>query len=318
MNKHFTITINDDNGVYQLNLHQFVKKALIYTFMFLVFIALSAVGTILYLDYSVDKIEKKRLDIQSAYEELQTKNYNLDESVKTNQHLLDVKKQELDEVSESLSEIEAMIGIASEPETPLVERITETKITSQNMATLLQFLPNGSPIEYKGITSKFGNRIHPTLNIKEFHPGTDLRAEMNTPIYATADGVVNFAGMHKRSGYGNLIIIQHGYGFRTYFGHLNKIVIKSGQFIKKGDLLGYTGTTGMSNGPHLHYEVRFLSRVVNPYWFLKWSAKNYYEIFEKENKIPWQSLIKATANIKVQKPTQTQPLLQQALLSRAK
>lgn len=186
------------------------------------------------------------------------------------------------------------------------------------MATLLQFIPNGSPIEYSGITSKFGFRIHPTLDRREFHRGSDMKAEMNTPVYATADGMVEFAGMHKKSGYGNLIILQHNYGFKTYFGHLNKVVIKSGHFIRKGELIAYTGNTGMSNGPHLHYEVRFTSRAINPFWFIKWDIKNYSEIFEKEQTIPWQSLIAATANIKVQKPTQPQLLSQLALPSKVK
>ena len=318
MNKHFTITINDDNGVYQFNLHQFVKKAAIYVFVFLVLIALSSAGTILYLDYKTNELEMKRQNVEVAFTELKIKNSNLDSSIKKSQSLLDTKKKELDEVSESLSYIQEMIGITSTQDVPLKERITTTKLTSEEMATLLQFIPSGSPIEYKGITSKFGWRIHPTLHKKEYHPGTDMRAKMNTPVYATADGIVEFSGMHKRSGYGNLIILQHNYGFKTYFGHLNKIVVKSGKFVKKGDLLAYTGTTGMSNGPHLHYEVRYLSRVVNPFWFIKWDVTNYQDIFKKEKKIPWQSLIAATANIKVQKPTQTQPSSRLALLSKGK
>jgi len=318
MNKHFTVTINDDNGVYQFNLHRFVKKAILYVFIFLVFIALFAVGTILYLDYTANQMEKKRVEMEMAYEKLKIKNSNLGDNIKNSQHLLDMKKKELDEVSDSLAEIEEMIGLSNTEKVPLKERISETKITSQHMATLLQFIPSGSPLEYHGITSKFGFRIHPTLGTREFHRGSDMKANMNTPVYATADGMVEYAGMHKRSGYGNLIILQHNYGFKTYFGHLNKIVIKSGQFIKKGQLIAYTGNTGMSNGPHLHYEVRFISRAVNPFWFIKWNVKNYKDIFKKEQAIPWQSLITATANIKVQKPTQTLPSSQQVLLSRVK
>jgi len=174
------------------------------------------------------------------------------------------------------------------------------------MASLLQFIPNGTPIIYKGITSKYGYRIHPTLKRKEFHRGADMRAKMKTPVYATADGIVEYSGYHKKSGYGRLVILQHNYGFKTYFGHLNKVVVKSGAFIKKGTLIAYTGNSGMSSGPHLHYEVRFMSRPINPFWFIKWDAQNYNEIFEKEKKIPWQSLITATAQIKVLNPTRIQ------------
>ena len=312
MNNHFTITINDDDGVRQFNLHKFVKKAILYAVMFLGFIALIAAGTILYLNNSVEDIEKKRLEMEIAYANLKLKNSELDQSMKNTEHALDMKKEELLEVSDSLTEIETLIGLNPASEVPLTERVSLAKVSSEHIATLLKLIPNGSPLEYNGITSKFGYRIHPTLNRKEFHRGTDLKAKMKTKIYATADGIVEYAGFHKKSGYGNLIILQHNYGFKTYFGHLNKVVIKSGTFVKKGDLIGYTGNSGMSNGPHLHYEVRFIARALNPYWFIKWDVQNYKEIFEKEKKVPWQSLITATANIRVQSPTQTLLSLQQA------
>ncbi len=304
MDNHFTVTIHDNNGLKQFNLHRFVKKALLYAAAFLGAIAVIAVATILYLNYSVEKIEKKRFEIEVSNSNLQLKNLALDESMLNTQKALDRKKEELTEVSDSLTEIEDMIGLSSATDIPLRERVSKTKLNSEHMAMLLQFVPSGSPIQYNGITSKFGYRIHPTLHTKEFHRGSDMKASMRTPVFATADGVVQYAGLHKSSGYGRLIILQHNYGFRTYFGHLNEIVIKSGQFIQKGDLLAYTGSTGMSNGPHLHYEVRFISRAVNPFWFIKWNIKNYNEIFEKEKKIPWQSLLTATARLKVQKPVQ--------------
>jgi len=318
MDNHFTITIHDDNGVKQFNLHQIMKKALLYAISFLGFIALVAVGTILYLNSSVDVIEDKRQKMQEAYLLLKEKNSLLDNSMKQTQIALIDKKRELSEVSDSLSEIETLIGLAPVADMSLQERVNATKLNSEHMATLMQFIPNGSPVEYKGITSKFGYRTHPTLKTKELHRGIDMRAKMKTPVYATADGIVEWAGVHKRSGFGKLIILQHNYGFRAYFGHLNKIVIKSGKFVKKGDLIAYTGNSGMSSGPHLHYEIRFIQRAVNPYEFVNWSVKNYKDIFQKEKKIPWQSLITATAHIKVPNPTQTQPLSRLALQSRVR
>jgi murein DD-endopeptidase MepM/ murein hydrolase activator NlpD len=313
MNDHFTITINDDHGVKQFNLHQIVKKGIWYITLFVGFIALIAVGTILYLNYSVDQIEIKRENTQFAYDTLKQKNVELDQSMRDTQRALLVKKKELNEVSDSLSEIETLIGMSPVQEMTLQERVSATKLNSEHMATLLQFIPSGSPIEYKGVTSKYGYRIHPTLNRKELHRGLDMKAKMNTPVYATADGIVEYAGFHKRSGFGRLVILQHNYGFRSYFGHLNKIVIKSGKFVKKGDLIAYTGNSGMSSGPHLHYELRFIQCVVNPFYFVKWNVQNYKDIFEKEKKIPWQSLITATAHIKVPNPTQTLPSSQLAL-----
>ncbi len=318
MDNHFTITINDDHGVKQYNLHQFVKKILLYVILFLGFIALSAVGTILYLNSSVDAIEERRIETQKAYDSLKQKNIELDISITNTQKALQNKKKELIEVSDSLSEIETLIGLAPVADMSLQQRVDMTKLNSQHIATLMQFIPSGSPVEYKGITSKFGYRQHPTLKRKEFHRGSDMRARMNTPVYATADGIVEWAGYHKKSGFGNLVILQHNYGFRAYFGHLKKVVIKSGKFVKKGELIAYTGNSGMSSGPHLHYEIRFIQRAVNPFWFIKWDVKNYKDIFSKEKKIPWQSLLTATAQIRVQKQTQTQLLSQLVQKSKVK
>ncbi|MDH4944989.1 M23 family metallopeptidase [Sulfurimonas sp. C5] len=309
MDRHFTVTIHDENGVRQFNLHKFVKKALYYAAIFLLTLAMIAVGTILYLNDSVDRMQLKKDNIETAYNDLQTQNSNLMESMQKTQVSLVAKKEELEELSDSLAEIEQMIGLKPIDNETLEERVSLAKLSSSQRLTLLNLIPSGSPVEYNGITSKFGYRIHPTLNREEFHRGTDLKAAMNTPIYATADGLVEWAGFHKSSGYGNLIILEHVYGFKSYFGHLNKIVIKSGQFVKKGQLIGYTGNSGMSNGPHLHYEIRFIHRVLNPYYFVKWTQQNYNEIFEKEKKVPWQSLITATSRITYQ-PILTQQLSQ--------
>jgi len=313
MNNHFTITITEDNGVRQFNVHQIVKKAIFYTLIFLAFVGFVAVGTILYLNYSVENAEKKRISTEKAYGNLKIKNLKLDKNIQETQIALIAKKRELNEVSDSLTEIETLIGLAPLADMSLQERVNVTKLNSEHMAALLQFIPNGSPIEYRGITSKYGYRIHPTLRRKEFHRGVDMKAKMKTPVYATADGVIEYAGFNKKSGFGRLVIIRNNYGFRTYFGHLNKVVVKSSKFVKKGDLIAYTGNSGMSSGPHLHYEIRFIQRTVNPFWFLKWNVTNYKDIFEKEKNIPWQSLITATAQVKVQRPTQILQLSQQDL-----
>ncbi len=309
MDNHFTVTIHDDNGVKQFNVHHFVKKAIMYAFLFVMSMVIIAVGTILYLNNSVKLIEHKRDGVQLAYEEMKEQNFKLQEHMQVTNASLEDKKKELDTLSDSLSEIEKMIGLKPIGEESLAKRVSATKISSQHRAVLMQLIPNGSPIEYHGITSKFGYRIHPTLHKREFHRGIDMKAKLKTKVFAPADGIVEWSGYHKSSGYGRLIILEHSYGFKTYYGHLNKTVVKSGQFVKKGTLIGYTGNSGMSNGPHLHYEIRFLYRNLNPFWFLKWTQKNYDEVFKKEKKVPWQSLIMATANLMLVQ-AQTQQLSQ--------
>ncbi len=318
MDNHFTVTIHDDNGVKQFNVHKFIKKAFFYAALFLLSIILIAAGTILYLNNSVDKLQSKKNEVAQAYEKMLLQNQELQADMNVTTHSLLTKEKELDELSDSLSQIETLIGLKPIADESLADRVNMTMLNSSQRATLLELIPSGSPVQYHGITSKFGYRIHPTLHKKEFHRGDDMKAKLNTPVHATADGIVEWAGMHKRSGFGNLVILTHVFGFKTLFGHLNKVVVKSGQFVRKGQLIAYSGNSGLSNGPHLHYEVRFLQRALNPFYFIKWTQKNYDEIFKKEKKVPWQSLIMATSRLTVTKRTQTRQLSQPELKSKAK
>src|SRR3989339_613204 len=117
------------------------------------------------------------------------------------------------------------------------------------------------------VTSTFGYRTHPLYNSTEFHSGLDIANARNTPVYATAYGTVHLCDWQP--GYGRLIIVDHGYGYRTYFGHLQKIMVKPGEHIKRGQLIGLMGDTGTSTGDHLHYEIQVNGQPVNPARFLK-------------------------------------------------
>ena len=310
MRNRFTITITGSEcGLRQYNLNKIIKKTVIYAVLFLfLFIVILVVG-ILYLNNSVERSEAKKAKIHKAYLDLERKNRHLEHAILKVQAELEKKQMELQEVASSLSEIETLIGLKPEENLSLSQRVDITKLSSESIAAILEFIPNGSPVKYDGITSKYGWRIHPTLKKREFHPGSDMRAKYGTPVYATADGVVEYAGLHRRSGYGKLVILDNNFGFKTYFGHLSRIKIKAGQFVKKGDLIALSGNSGLSNGPHLHYEVRFISRPLNPYWFIKWNINNFNEIFQKEKKVPWQSLIEMISRIKlVKNRTQAQRL----------
>ncbi len=314
LHNQFTITIHDNHGIRQFNLHQAMKKIGVYLLIFTVFIFALAAFSIAYLNISINEIQTKKDELKAAFSILQNKNKSLIKTVEMTENTLKTKRDELAAITDKLSDIESLMGISVEEGTTLQERVDLASVTSEEMAALMQHIPNGSPVEYKGLTSKYGYRVHPTLDRKEFHHGSDLKAPMNTPVYATADAIAEWAAPHSKSGYGKLVILDHSFGFKTYYGHLNKIVVKSGQFIKRGELIGYSGNSGMSNGPHLHYEVRFVQRALNPFWFVKWNIASYNSIFEKEKTVPWQSLITATTRLH---KTTTPPSSQRVLLSRA-
>ena len=112
------------------------------------------------------------------------------------------------------------------------------------------------------LSSSMGNRADPLTGEKDFHPGLDISADTGDPVYATADGKVTNAAL--AGNYGNLVIIDHGFGIETRYGHLSAFKVRDGQMVKRGDLLGLVGATGRTTGSHLHYEVRANGRILNP------------------------------------------------------
>ncbi len=123
-------------------------------------------------------------------------------------------------------------------------------------------VPSRTPLDNYRMSSNYGMRTHPVLGGLRGHKGVDMAAPSGTPIYATADGMVSKAEWF--SSYGNFIAIAHGAELETRFGHLSRMAVSAGQRVRKGDLIGYVGSTGRSTGPHLHYEVRVAGMAVDP------------------------------------------------------
>ena len=127
-------------------------------------------------------------------------------------------------------------------------------------------VPSRMPVNDARMSSSYGMRNHPVLRKRANHNGVDLAAPSGTPIYATADGVIERANYW--GSYGNYIQIGHGNAIETRYAHLSKIIVADGQKVRKGDLIGYVGSTGRSTGPHLHYEVRIDGKPVDPRPFM--------------------------------------------------
>jgi murein DD-endopeptidase MepM/ murein hydrolase activator NlpD len=145
-------------------------------------------------------------------------------------------------------------------------------------------IPAIQPISNKqliALASGFGYRVHPVYKVKKMHTGIDFAASIGTPIYATADGKVITVDV-KFSGYGKMVIIDHGFGYHTRYAHMHDFAVREGQNIKRGDLIGYVGNTGLSTAPHLHYEVMINGEHVDPvhYFFNDLTASEYEKILE--------------------------------------
>ena len=152
-----------------------------------------------------------------------------------------------------------------------------------NKEKMLASIPAIMPVSNKDMTrisSGFGFRIHPIYKILKFHEGQDFTAPTGTEVYATGDGVIEGTYGNKRSkvSFGQWVVIDHGYGYKTLYGHLSAFNVKKGQKVKRGDVIGYIGNTGCSVGPHLHYEVHKDGRPVDPaFYFYKDLTPTEYE-----------------------------------------
>jgi murein DD-endopeptidase MepM/ murein hydrolase activator NlpD len=128
-------------------------------------------------------------------------------------------------------------------------------------------VPSRQPIEKMSLSSSYGMRVHPVTGRLARHNGVDIPAPRGTAIYATADGIVGRA--QWLGGYGNYVEVEHGNAIQTRYGHMTSFIVAPGQQVKKGDVLGYVGSTGRSTGNHLHYEVRIEGAPVNPLAFVQ-------------------------------------------------
>lgn len=137
-----------------------------------------------------------------------------------------------------------------------------TPVAPRTASVARASIPSRMPVDGVRLSSSFGMREHPVLGGRRAHKGVDLAAPTGTPIYATADGVVEKAEWF--SGYGLYVQLDHGAQLETRYGHMSRLNVASGQRVRKGDVIGYVGSTGRSTGPHLHYEVRIAGEAMNP------------------------------------------------------
>ena len=155
---------------------------------------------------------------------------------------------------------------------------------AKNKKEMLASIPAIQPVSNKDLrrmASGFGDRIHPIYKTKKFHAGMDFSAKTGTPIYATGDGTISKVRKSRR-GYGNHVIIDHGYGYKTLYAHMKKYIVKKRQQVKRGDIIGFVGSTGTSVAPHLHYEVHKNGRKINPvnFYYNDLNADEYEKMLE--------------------------------------
>ena len=305
MKHKIVITITDTDSFRQFTLGQIVR------WLLLALVLVIVTGGVVAYFYLVW--------LEDAYEEARLRQKVLERNISLLNAKIEKRQEALERLGDRLSDLEIFVGEKPGKDFSTSVRLRNVTLSAAQLALLFSIVPSGEPLPMHGVTSAYGWRKHPIKGGREFHAGIDLRAKNRKPVWTTADGVVEYAGYHKRSGYGNLVIVDHGFGFKTYYGHLKKVSVRTGDTLIKGDLVGISGNSGLSTAPHLHYEIRFLTRPLNPYPFLKWKKENYRSIFKKVKKVPWESFIALISHMAAQAiPPSSRPAQESRAPSSAK
>jgi murein DD-endopeptidase MepM/ murein hydrolase activator NlpD len=161
---------------------------------------------------------------------------------------------------------DAVLGVLSDLLGVIGSRLDSVRDSYERRQALASATPSIWPVA-GWLTSYYGSRTDPFTKGKDFHPGLDISAEYGQPVIATGDATVNGAGYN--GAYGNMVTLDHGFGIMTKYGHLSRIAVMGSQRVKRGDVIGYVGSTGRSTGAHLHYEVWMNGRLTNPMTLLR-------------------------------------------------
>lgn len=229
-------------------------------------------------------LHQKFKEVEAALSEIEEKDRNIYRTI------YDLRVDEnIDSLSNEVDnytaeDIDNLIKKISEESKSLDEVFKSAGVKDKNLTSM----PVLKPIADKYLSrlaSGFGSRFHPILKVNKEHKGLDFAAKTGTPIYATGDGTVKNASFN--SGYGNMVMLEHGNGYETLYAHMSRSKVRNGQRVKRGDVLGYVGSTGLSTGAHLHYEIHKNGNPVNPimYFYNDVDPDEFIKIYQNAQKM---------------------------------
>lgn len=268
----FIISIVDSNGIKQFNIHRLVKKILLYILLFVVISAVIIFFTIKLLAGELKEMQSQKDATLKKYTYIYNKNENLKQQV-------EISQNKLDEINQKMLDLEDIISIKdSNFDVDDVAPFDIRQLNNSQKSTILQLLPNSKPFEgdYNSLSS--------------LKSGVSFHMLPKTPIYATADGIVDLTRDKDTKGVGKFVKIVHSFGFTSIYGYLSKVSVKRGDIVRKGQLIGYSGDDS-SKEESLYYDIRFLGSEVNVEDFIDWNIDNFNNIIQKESIVNWNSLL---------------------------
>lgn len=296
MRNTYTITITDVHGSRQFTLSYLLKRILVWFLLLLTLMVLVGVGVLYELMRERSELESQIEDLYIQKQEIEAGlRQELDKQNELFSELSQDKvalEQEVQQKAGQLNFLQGALGKIEDRLNEVVGKELESKKLTElapiDVELMMSKIPSGLPTTFKMITDGFGWRTHPISKKRSFHDGLDFSCDIGTSVRVTANGVVEKAGFDA-SGYGYVVIVNHGYGFKTVYAHLSKVLVNRGQVVARGDEIALTGNTGASSGPHLHYEVHYLGNKLNPRFFADWGLRKFDVIFKQVREVPWES-----------------------------
>ena len=249
-----------------------------------------------FLTSNYQKFESKLLEIETVLDDIQKRDDNIYREIfEANPIPTEIRKAGFGGVNkykylegfsntELLKELDNKFDILKKQLYVQSKSFDQIIELSKDKNKMLSSIPAIQPLSNKDLSrmaSGFGYRIDPIYKTRKFHAGMDFSAKTGTPIYATGDGKVFKVSKSKR-GYGNHVVIDHGYGYKTLYAHMSKTAVKRNQKVSRGDVIGFVGNTGKSVAPHLHYEVHKDGKKINPvnFYYNDLNAEEYERMIE--------------------------------------
>ncbi|MWV63078.1 peptidoglycan DD-metalloendopeptidase family protein [Helicobacter saguini] len=277
-----TITIVDENGSRQFTLARLAQKFIAYGVAGLLFLIIAGYFA---MTYCIEKFDKINLAKQEAYREFQSvyeQNSFLQDDIQS-------KSDELAAMRERVADLEKMMNVYAFNAKKQNAEVTDlSNLDSTQMDTILQIIPNGNPVNLYEMKQKAKSSKEAYVLVNSGYTpssnssvGYDYFTPVVQPVRATADGIVESTRENNQKyGYGNLVRLSHVLGFSTAYTNLSNVKVKQGQFVSKGEIIGYTTASPGKNSTSLYYEVRFLSEGLDTLSFIEWDKANFNSIFD--------------------------------------
>ena len=231
-----------------------------------------------------EALHKKFKEVEVALEEIKEKDQNVYRTIydmRVNENI-DSVNSEIDNYT--AEDVEKLLDKIEAESKSLNEVLRSAGVKDANLSSMPVLKPVADKYVNR-LASGYGTRFHPILKVNKMHKGLDFAASTGTPIYATGDGSVKVSEFN--SGYGNMVVLKHGNGYESLYAHMSRAKVRSGQKVKRGDVIGYVGSTGLSTGAHLHYEIHKNGEAVDPlmYFYNDVDPDDFIKIYQNSKKM---------------------------------